>query len=505
MLTGWRAAARARFEAAGARVAGFLREECGAGTIYALLWALVCLVLAGVAVDTTNAWRMRQLLVQTADVAAHAGAVALARGQSGADARAAAIAAVQFNMPTARYGDLFDEVDDDVVLLAYDPETNAVSSSGAANAVAVTLHLSRANDNPVGTFFLRLLSLTSADGAGFDSWNIAATGVAAAAETLACDSPDGIFARGGITLTAQNTVGPGYCIHSQRDVWLPQQNIFYDGSRLSMPDLADCGSKCFDRANPGVEAAKFETTMVLPELGAMVGAAAASFSADDGNAVLTAFFADKGIDGDLSPLDAVVGATGGLARGDVVELTRAEFEALDRVPRGLTYVVGCTGKGKGKSSALTIGGYGGDDIEDVAIVTDCALHFDVDSAVTNSLIVSTREESNATITAASGARVGNGSGGCGSGEKTLVMAMGDMRVPADFAGANVAFMVDGDVNFAAASKGKKSAVAHFGMSVHASGDVHVAAQHDFVACAEPPSPLMPELLVIRHVVPSSGP
>ena len=48
-------------------------DGIGNGLGYALILLMVCTGLMGVAVDFTNAWRHREMLKSTADVAAHAG------------------------------------------------------------------------------------------------------------------------------------------------------------------------------------------------------------------------------------------------------------------------------------------------------------------------------------------------------------------------------------------------------------------------------------------------
>ena len=58
----------------------FAREARGAGTVFSLSLLLVAAMFGGLVVDVGNAWRYRELLKTTADVAAHAGAVVLAQG-----------------------------------------------------------------------------------------------------------------------------------------------------------------------------------------------------------------------------------------------------------------------------------------------------------------------------------------------------------------------------------------------------------------------------------------
>jgi hypothetical protein len=77
-----------------------------------------------------------------------------------------------------------------------------------------------------------------------------------------------------------------------------------------------------------------------------------------------------------------------------------------------------------------------------------------------------------------------------------------MNVPADFAGSNVGFVIDGDIHLSASSS--SSTINHRGLSLHASGQIKVAANHTFDPCSNPPSGLIPALKVIRHVVPTGN-
>jgi len=480
-----------------------LRDEHGGGTVFALIWSLLCLILAGIAIDGTNAWRFRQLLQQTADVAAHAGVVALARGETDAQAHAAALAAVQFNMASSKYGSVINDADADILLVHYDDDTNTVSLGGTRNAVSVTVHRSTLNANPVETFLLKLAALSNLDFAALRRWNVAATGVAALVETKRCNSPDGIYAKGQMTLTSQNAIGAGYCLHSQTEVWLPQQNSFGERTGLSMPDLVDCGSKCVDSANPGVEPAAFERNLLLTDLGGHIAATVAAFT--DESVTSTAesdFWAGKALDTDLQALTDIGIDPDTLDTGSVVALSQAQFTGLARVPEGLTYAVTCTANGNGPGTIVDIdSSFGGDQLEDIALITNCTVNFGADAAVEGSLVVTTRVANSATLTAESGARAGDPSNGCAPGSKTYIMSASDMSVPADFTGSNIAFMVDADVNVAAASS--SGTLTHNGTSIHATGDVQIAAQHQFNPCNEEPSGLMPKLRVIRHVAPAN--
>ena len=50
----------------------FLSDEDGAGTVWGLLWFILFVGIGGMAVDTTNAYRIQTIMQATADAAAHA-------------------------------------------------------------------------------------------------------------------------------------------------------------------------------------------------------------------------------------------------------------------------------------------------------------------------------------------------------------------------------------------------------------------------------------------------
>lgn len=479
-----------------------LEDQAGGGTVFSLFAFLALLLIGSLAVDSSNAWRSYQQLKQTADIASHAGAVALADGALGSAAQTQAIDAVQWNMPSAIYGTLFENASTDVYLLSYDPDDNSVSSTGAPNAVAVVVHRNDATGNAVKTFFMNLVSFVDG-GDERRAFDINVRSISALTSTRRCSSADGIYARDQVTLTSSNFIGAGYCVHSQSDVWLPQQNIFEPGAGLSMPDLDNCRNKCTDSANPGSEAAAFERNLLMRDMNTWITEVAETFSDRFfSHPERDEFFASKSLDVPALPaLEAVGIDTGALTKGAVVQIGQSDFESLTEIPGGLVYDVSCSANGNGPNARLTIdSANGGDALSDVVIVTNCSLEFGSAASVSGSLLISTKQGSSATVTASSGAFIGEASNSCGTGDKSLIMALGDMQVPADFAGSNVAFLVDGDIHLSASSSSGN--IDHHGVSLHASGEIHVAANHTFNSCAEPPSGLLPELLVIRHVEPT---
>lgn len=154
----------------------FAEDEGGAALVWNLFWVLIFLVLGGLAVDASNAWRMQSLLQSTADSAASAAAVF---ANDTVVARATAQQIADRNMPAAKNGG--PVVDPSSVEFGvWDSGTGGFSPGGTApeghatqrDAIRVTASRASATGNQVPTYLLRL--------AGFDTWDVQATAIAVA-------------------------------------------------------------------------------------------------------------------------------------------------------------------------------------------------------------------------------------------------------------------------------------------------------------------------------------
>ena len=492
----------------------FSRDESGTGTVFSIFGIGMLIMIGGIAIDGSNFWRNEQMLQKTADVAAHAGVVALANGADSTTALDNAASFVSYNMPFAQYGNLYANQSTDIEVLNYDEATNTLNSSGKPNAVRVYLHRDQLSDNPVSTFALRLADLfLISEQTNLSNWNMQVRGVAALAKFQGCNSTDGIYSKGKLSLSSSSTIGAGYCLHSQNEVWMAQQNTFMPTAAVSMPNLDTCGSKCTDASNPGSTAASWERNLIMPDIPAHILSSYASFLDTSDTTLRDDFFSDKYLEsGALSALQDVGINTSGLMLGSVVELTDAKFEELTDVPEGLVYNVTCKSNGNPDSVRIEFGaeknkpGNNGGKyftpsaFSDVAIVTNCGFEFLDATDITSSVLISTRQVSTASIMANSSASVGDSFGGCSVDDQTVIMGMSDMNVPADFTGSNVSFIVDGNIHLSASSS--SSTNDHSGVSFLASGEISIAANHTFNGCASPPSGLIPAMRVIRQVVPS---
>lgn len=509
------------------RPVGPWRDDAGAGSAFGLFGILICLMFAGLSIDFTNAWRHREILRLSADVAAHAGAGVLAAGGSRMAALAVAAGAIELNTPTRSYGRMILDPFEDIQALQYDQGTNMTGPGEAPNAVSVHLQRSARVRNPVPTFLLRLI--------GQNAWDISVTSVAAVVPTARCVSGDGIYSHDRLVLGGQVSVGDAVCLHAQHGVNVPGQSRFDKGAWLSMPDLADCQGGCSDMSSPGFAAASDEINLVMTPPADLIARLSQGFL--DPKVDLPgelAFFGRHPLDKDLSALDELGVDTRNLKTGDVIRLTTEEFDRARGLPAGLVYLVDCTGKGE-NTDVLRLGGTPPDpamntapggspdgmetgqgalpdemqapnDVEaaqaqvltGMVLITECRLHFTALADIRGALILSTRAVSGVALTAGADAWAGDPKLTCAGGMQSVIMARGKMQVPAGFTASNVAFVIDGTITVGGAPSG--GIARHRGLALHASGPVEMRGKHMFAACGTAAEDLLPALNVIRFVI-----
>ncbi|MES2541675.1 MAG: pilus assembly protein TadG-related protein [Pseudomonadota bacterium] len=492
------------------RPVDILSQEDGSISAFALVALAVFCMLLGLAIDVTNVHRQKEFISVAADAAAHAGVVALAEKKLPLDIRTAALAAAETNAPAGLIGKT-NLGASDVELVRFDPKTRTIIA-GEANAVKVTLHRDSSVGNPVSTSLLRF--------AGVKKFEFSVTSVAYYGKPGNCNSSDGIYAKGRVTLTSGNTIGGSYCVHSQEEVWMPQTNYFQEGAGLSMPNLADCGTKCFDAANPGVEDAKFEMNLNMMPVADHIALVRAAMLAPTSD-LKSQFFADKTLAADRKPLvDARImnnGAAAKLVKGSVVSLTAAQYNDLmvltkGNLPTGLVYNVDCRDRGNGPATWISIGGSldrkdptlttsTAETVRQVVLITDCGFDVGSNARIDATLAISTRVSTSSVLKAASGAIVGDPLRNCDVSRKVYIMTMSGISVSSDFTASNVALIVNGDIHVAASSS--SSTVEHKGTSFHAEGEVQIPANHTFNGCLEDYSGLIPGNKTIKFVIPKA--
>lgn len=149
-----------------------LRHDQSGGMVPMLAFGMILVVsAAAVGVDLTRVRAMQQSLGMAADAAALAAASRLPDLDA---ARAAALAYVEKNLPSAEYGQVLNE--EDIEFGLWDPQTRTFTpntdpnAQGAAAAVRVTAQLSAENNNAVKTFFAPII--------GVDVMDVAETAIA---------------------------------------------------------------------------------------------------------------------------------------------------------------------------------------------------------------------------------------------------------------------------------------------------------------------------------------
>jgi len=162
----------------------FTTDDHGVGSIWMLCLLPLFLVLAGLGMDGTAAFRTRDMLQSTADASALAGALQLpTTGDASTNQQCAAVnkalAYAQANMSVAGFGNILNSTytnstnctPGDAVFGYWDGTTfTAPAPAGHGNAIQVTVKTATANSNPYPTSFLALI--------GKRSWDIAATAIA---------------------------------------------------------------------------------------------------------------------------------------------------------------------------------------------------------------------------------------------------------------------------------------------------------------------------------------
>ncbi len=487
----------------------FSADERGGMTVFVLFCFAICCLFAGLAIDVTNLHRQKEWITVAADSAALAGIVALSEKKTDADIKNLALAAAEENAPFSLVGKTYNGVGD-VQIVSFNPKTRQLVPGGAPNAVQVTLYRNETVGNPVATGLLRM--------AGVEEFNVSVESVAYYGRPGNCTSSDGIYAKGEVTLTSGNLIAGSYCVHSQTNVQMPQQNTFEPGAGLSMPDLATCGSKCFDTSNTGVEDAKFEMNLEQVPVGSHIESVKTAMLAAT-SPLKTEFFADKPLGTNVSALEDTrilkKNAAKDLAKGAVVDLTAAQYNDLmvytkGNLPSGLVYNVDCRDKGNGPATWITIGGSvdrkdatlstgAVETVSKVALITDCGFDIGSNARIDASLALSTRISSSSVLSATSGAVVGDPLRNCDLKRKVYLMTQSSVGVPADFTASNIAVIVNGDIKVAANSS--SSNTYHKGTSFHAEGSIHIPANHTFEGCLEDFSGLMPGVRTFKFVMP----
>ena len=450
----------------------FIRNEDGIATAWAIGWLILCFSIAGLSIDATNAWKVKQILQSTADMASHAGGLELGTvGNDGIEA-AVSVSANEYaalNMKPGRYGDVL--VDADIAVGYWDPAAHvftelAVGNIEPARSVRVVTRQDGVNSSKVGTFFLRFI--------GFDAFTVSTLSIVESFVSI-CEK-DGLKARGTVRMSTQQAFLGRYCVHGNGGIDVSDLNFFDDGSIASMADLNDCGpdiTHCTDEYNPGIEDALTQDSSQT--FGKVL-------RIDETIANLQNPYSDT--ISDLTYIDPLL---------PVQYIAAADFDASVLVPNSI-HVVTCTRVGDdlnmgGLTTLLSNrGGTTNDgtatieqDItvsEVVVVALGCDFAFDSTISYEDATFATT-STSRQTVSGSAGVVLGRDDN-CADGGEVAILTKGDVNFAAQMNAFDLEMIVEGDVGLA--SLGNNGNSVHQGTSIMAGGDINVTTQHTFSGC-----------------------
>lgn len=204
----------------GREAKSFLRSEQGGATAWCLTWLVGFGIMAGLAIDSANGYRMQTIMQATADSAALAAAIEYVNSEDIHIAKNEAELFTGRNMPATIYGTVLDK-DDDVVFGYWDSQGDignyldrwiAADQHGNLpddldiNAVRVTLRRTHASGNPVRTSLLTLV--------GLRAWDVQTVGIAQIPNEDNCYNK-GLLTKGRFASQSNNQWLDGICIYAE--------------------------------------------------------------------------------------------------------------------------------------------------------------------------------------------------------------------------------------------------------------------------------------------------
>ena len=390
----------------------FLAAEHGGMTAFGLFMSLAGIVIGGLAIDVANAIKARTELQVAADATAHA-ALYMRDFENADDAKSAALALAEVNLPAARYGTVLTA--DNIQFGDWDAATQVFTADpDSKNAVMVDISRLSAKQNSVGTYFLKF--------AGIGSWDVRR---AAVFETyIPTCFREGFVADGIVDVQSNNAYLNGFCIHSNSHVKVNTNNYYEDNTIVSMPDKQDIvlPNSGFE-TNEGLQGALRDGSYQIRILNR-----------------LQDIIDDLAVGGpDYTP-DYIYGS-------GVIALASQNVDASDFVPHRI-HTRTCTG---GQSLKFA----SGTTLSDIVLVTNCKIQFGQGTTLENT-IVATTNTSSKSVTSPSSLQVGRDDS-CATDGGSQILTMGSMDFPADLKVFGGQLIAQGDIAFAANANGIEGA------------------------------------------------
>ena len=385
-------------------LAGQVADESGGMTVFGLYITLIALVIGGLALDVSNAIRMRTMLQMTADSAAHAALVVREAGTV-EEAQAAALDIVEGIMPRDLYGETV--LASDIVFGDWDEAGETFTADPSSRrAVLVDANQIAERNNAVDVFLLQL--------AGFDRWNMLRQSVFTT--YLPNCFREGFVAEDVVDVTSGNTYEAGFCIHSNTHVELNNGNVFETGAVVSMPDRADVVIPASGMtSNPGLPEALRDGSYYL-RIVARINEIIAGVG-DSGSIYYPAYL-DPVPSVTLNPKNKITAAD--WTPGAIHSLTCKNSKTKVDVPTDTT-------------------------LRDGVLVTNCTIKFGQGTILENVVMVTTSTEVDS-FSAAQGLQLGKDDG-CLPGGSAQLVTLGGVKVPQGLRLFGGQILAAGDVSF----------------------------------------------------------
>lgn len=415
-------------------------------TVHGLFMFATCCIVAAAGLDTTHLYAARSQLQATADATAHAAIYQRHKATAtDATARAAALALARVQMPEEVYGPVASDAQ--VEFGRLDSSGSFVPTSLVHSAARVTLGRTDSRDNPVQSFFFRMV--------GIDNFDVVTQAV------FVTDFPgclsQGFVANGRVDMQSNNDYYRGFCIHSNSHVEMNSNNWFQYGTVVSMPDITDLTMPNSGwQTNEGLSDALREGSYDLRILDRLrVGAEDSIYTAvtTEGSADFPSYIDTS------APTPPVVNVS-----GNRTSFTPSSF------PPGRVHRVRCSGSG---TITLTGGTY-----SNVVIDTNCNVKMSGRVQLDSSILMTSSTSSTSIQTDTGGGTNGLELGrpdDCGAGGGAQIITRGGFRSSAALVINGGQILALGDVNFAANAVGK-------GASIVSDGQIDSTSNMSMSAC-----------------------
>jgi hypothetical protein len=446
---------------------------------------IIFLLFGGVAVDSSNAWRMRAELQATADAAAHAGVIELIDGAEAA--RTAAIGMALKNMDYSQNGDVL--VQSDVLVGKWngatfeelaDSDVFEINAAGepvlVANAVLARTRRDQINANQVPAYFLRLM--------GMQGWDVNALAIAQR-YFPECLEGSAIVAAKIVDVQSNNKFHPGICVHAQDYVNVnggggPSKdefgNVWETGVHVTMPSLDKFYDKYgaignqqehLDTHNGGLEPSLGEEWF-YPKIVDSIGSFLTNYTTATDESVKTwpDYIAKTVTNPD--------GTTTALSGSELIKNIKANEWDIANYEEGFIYNVDCGGVNKLFKLGVTDTTA---PLQNVVVVANCNIKIGSKGLVKNAVIGSTAGDNgaktdNSIIDIGAGTTLGD-STNCSNPGSVKLLSTASVSGPANTNYKGVQILAKGNVHIAAQADAKVE------INVQAGGNIDFTSGNEF--------------------------